>query len=136
MELFKIIAIFCIFSAQLKVGSSAPAPYIKCNADGYCKSLRIGPASSSIEGICSNPEGKALRRFRTYFWDIDMDCYFNEDGIQDYNYNLYRSVDADIDVVRKMEWTKHTLLLLSFEIKILLLIASIFLWSEIKRSNV
>ena len=132
MELFKIIAIFFIFSVQLKGGSSAP--YINCNAYGYCKTLRIGPAST--EGICSNPEGKALRRFRTYFWDIVMDCYFNEDGIQDYNYNLYRSVDADIDVFRKMEWTKYTLLLLSIEIKILLLIASIFLWSEIKRSNV
>ena len=55
-----------------------------------------------------------------------MDCYFNEDGIQDYNYNLY--VDADVDVFRKMDWTKHTLLLLSFEIKVLLLIASIFMF--------
>ena len=122
MELFKIIAIFFIFSVQLKGGSSAP--YINCNAYGYCKTLRIGPAST--EGICSNPEGKALRRFRTYFWDIVMDCYFNEDGIQDYNYNRY--VDADVDVFRKMDWTKHTLLLLSFEIKVLLLIASIFMF--------
>ena len=79
MELFKIIAIFCIFSVHLKGVSSAP--YIKCNADGYCKALRIGPAS--IEGICSNPKGKALRRFRTYFRDIVIDCYFNEDGVQD-----------------------------------------------------
>merc|ERR1712062_664258 len=104
MELFKIIAIFCIFSVHLKGVSSAP--YIKCNADGYCKALRIGPAS--IEGICSNPKGKALRRFRTYFRDIVIDCYFNEDGVQDgirisTNFKNFENFENFEEMEEKME---------------------------------
>ena len=88
MELFKIIAIFCIFSVQLK-------------GTGGCKALRIGPAS--FEGICSNPEGKALRIFRTYFRDIVIDCYFKEDGTQDFNEEMKEEMEEEMkEAMKKM----------------------------------